>query len=186
VLAIINPGDRIGVRITTSTLTRPAMHYGTKELKTFLQFMNDYHKTINHRGLPALVLEGGSWFRGRASSNAYDSARRWKKSNVPKIKDCFYNAQTFCLDHDEARYFEGYALFRPRFGPDLHSWVVMPDGNVVDFTFEAVEQFAKRKLLSVRAGESLYAGVEVPTGFIRKWVSTSGWFDSLAEEYFAS
>jgi hypothetical protein len=154
-------------------------------MAAFLRCMDDYHQSINERGLPALLLAGGQWFEGRASSSGYRSAKDWKRRNRPRTNDCYYNAQSFCLEHEEARYFEGYALFTPGIGPDEHSWVVMPDGKVVDFTFEAVERIARRKGLRYDAADTLYVGLEVPTEFIRETMLTSEWFDSLAESYFA-
>src|SRR5437667_1282214 len=115
------------------------------EMEEFLRVMDQYHRTINHRGLPALLLAGGHWFQGRASSDGYDSARQWRKKHQPTAKECYYNAQSFCLDHEEVRYFEGYAVFIGLGLPAEHAWAEMPDGNVVDFTFEAAEQIGKQE-----------------------------------------
>ena len=155
------------------------------EMEAFLRWMNEYHRTIDYRGLPALLLEGGRWFQGRADVNKYENARQWKKRNRPKTNDCYFNAQSFCLKHDEARYFEGYALFIAGLQPDEHSWVVMPDGKVIDFAFDAVERVATRKGVTCDASDTLYVGLEVPTAYIRETVALTEWFDALAEEYFA-
>ncbi len=154
-------------------------------MEAFLRTMDEYHRTIKHRGLPALILADGCWFHGRASSNGYESTKRWKKKSRPTAQECYYNAQSFCLDHGDARYFEGYAVFDDLGLPAEHAWVAMPDGKVVDFTFEAAERIAKRQGLPCNTRNALYAGVEVPTVFIRETMRTSEWFDALAEEYFS-
>jgi len=100
-------------------------------------------------------------------------------------QECFFNAQSFCLAHREARYFEGYADFDDLSSPTEHAWVAMPDGRVVDFTFEAVERIAKRQGLPCNTRDALYAGVEIPTQFIRETMLMREWFEALAEEYFA-
>jgi hypothetical protein len=156
------------------------------KMEAFLRMMNDYHQTIKHRGLPALVLASGRWFQGRASSNDYESAKQWRKKNRATAKECYYNAQSFCLDHEDATYFEGYAVFTDLSQPAEHAWVAMPDGEVVDFTFEAAERIAKRDKLPCDTSDTLYVGVEVPTEFIRETMSKREWFESLAEEFFAS
>ena len=61
----------------------------------------------------------------------------------------------------------------------------MPDGKMVDFTFEAVERIAKAQGLPCNTRDTLYAGVEIPTKFIRETMLTREWFESLAEEYFS-
>ena len=155
------------------------------EIAAFLRFMDDYHQTLNHCGLPALLLASGDWFQGRVSSKGYESTRQWKRRHRPKAKECFYNAQSFCLEHDEARYFEGYALFAPGIGPAEHSWVVMPDGGVIDFTFEAADRIVRRKGHHYDAADTLYVGLEVPTEFIRETMLTGKWIDSVAETYYA-
>jgi hypothetical protein len=44
----------------------------------------------------------------------------------------------------------------------------MPDGKVVDFTFEALERQAKRHGLACDTSRALYLGLEVPRDFFRK------------------
>lgn len=154
-------------------------------MEAFLRMMDEYHQTIRYCGLPALVLAGGSWFHGRVSSSSYDSAKRWRQKNRPMAQECYFNAQSFCLAHREARYFEGYADFDDLGSPAEHAWVAMPDGGVVDFTFEAAERIAKRQGLPCDTRDALYAGVEILTGFIRETMPTREWFESLAEEYFS-
>jgi hypothetical protein len=147
--------------------------------------MDSYHQTIGHRGLPALLLSQGVWFHGRGGSNDYQSTRRWRKTNRPKAQDCFYNAQSFCMDCDEAAYFEGYVLCLPTLDPAEHAWFAMPDGKVVDFTLEAMERVANQEGVPCDTRKALYVGLGVPTAFIRETVAATGWHDSLAEEYLA-
>jgi hypothetical protein len=156
-----------------------------KSMEAFLRMMDEYHQTIKYGGLPALVLAYGSWFYGRASSNGYASAKQWRQKNRPMAQECFYNAQSFCLAHGEAKYFEGYATFDDVGSPAEHAWVVMPDGKVVDFTFESVERIAKRRGLACNTHDTVYAGVEIPTEFIRETMLTRAWLEGLADEYFS-
>src|SRR5262249_1286522 len=58
----------------------------------------------------------------------------WKQRKKPQPKDCFYNAQTLCLDAD-LPYYEGY-LFSPVM-PMQHAFNVL-DGKVIDVTREAI------------------------------------------------
>jgi hypothetical protein len=153
-------------------------------MEEFLQSMDEYQQTIAYRGLPLLLLASGRWFQGRSNADRYISSRQWKNKRRPKAKDCYYNAQSFCLDHEEANYFEGYAMFTGLQIPEEHAWVAMPDGNVVDFTFEAAEQLGSRKGLSFSTRDTLYVGLEIPTDFIRNTLLTNEWFDSLVDEYF--
>jgi hypothetical protein len=160
------------------------MNNARTEMEDFLRVMDQYHRTINSRGLPALLLAGGHWFQGRASSDGDDCARQWRNKHRPTAQECYYNAQSFCLDHEEARYFEGYALFTGLGLPAEHAWTAMADGNVVDFTLEAAELIGKQERLPCDTRDTLYVGLEVPTEFIRAAMLRREWFDSLAEEYF--
>jgi hypothetical protein len=160
------------------------MNDARTEMQDFLREMDQYHRTINARGLPALLLAGGHWFHGRASSDGYDCARQWRNKHRPTAQECYYNAQSFCLDCEEARYFEGYALFTGLGLPAEHAWTAMADGNVVDFTFEAAELIGKQQGLPCDTRDTLYVGLEVPTEFIREAMLTREWFDSLADEYY--
>ena len=162
------------------------MNDAKAKMTDFLRVLDQYHRMINHCGLPAMLLAGGLWFEGRTGSDSYESAKQWKKRNRPKTQECYYNAQFFCLEHEDSRYFEGYAMCMPHFGPAEHAWVVMPDGKVVDFTFEQLERRVKREKLSLATTTSLYLGLEVSTQFIRQTMPERKFVESLAEEYFGS
>jgi hypothetical protein len=153
-------------------------------MEAFLRTMDDYQQTIAYRGLPSLLLASGRWFQGRGSSNGYAIARQWQRKHRPTANECYYNAQSFCLDHEDARYFEGYAIFTGLQIPEEHAWVAMPDGGVIDFTLEAAERIGTRKGLSFDTRDALYVGMEIPTAFIRDAMAISEWFDSLVDEYF--
>jgi len=160
------------------------MNDGRATMEAFLRTMEDYHRTIAYRGLPSVLLETGRWFQGRIESEAYDSAKQWKAKQQPKEQECYFNAQSFCLDYAEARYFEGYALFVGLQVPAEHAWIVMPDGNVVDFTLEAAELIASSEGLPCDTRDALYVGVEIPNAFILETMADREWIDSLADEYF--
>jgi hypothetical protein len=133
--------------------------------------------------LAAALLKHGCWFRKRASSDDYETTKQWRKLNRPRMKQCYYNSQLFCSEHDSARYFEGYVATRDL--PFLHAWVVMPDGFVVDFTLEALERSNKRRSGGTTGStEALYFGVEVPQQSIRE-AMMSGWIEPLAPRLFS-
>jgi hypothetical protein len=156
-----------------------------KDMEAFLCMMDEYHRTIAYRGLPARLRASGRWFQRRACSSGYDSARQWKRKHRPTAHECYYNAQSFCLDHESARYFEGYVVFAGLHVPAEHAWVAMTDGKVVDFTLEAAEQIGKRNGLPCDTRDALYVGLDIPTEFIRERVLTSDTFGALADDYFA-
>jgi hypothetical protein len=160
------------------------MSESKKSMEAFLRQLVEYQEGINYYGLPAILLACGSWFYGRVSSDEYDSAKQWRQKHRPAVQECWYNAQSFCLAHEEARYFEGFATFDDVGEPADHAWIVMPDGKVVDFTFEAAERMAKRQGLACDTRDTVYAGVEIPTTFIRQTMLTRVQFEGLADEYF--
>ena len=58
--------------------------------------------------LMATLVEDGSWFDGMELIASNPDTDAWKRLHRPKKKECFYNAQSFVLDHcPTARYFEG-------------------------------------------------------------------------------
>ena len=56
--------------------------------------------------------------QGRVLSDSVSAWKRWKKVAKPELQECFYNAASFTIDHDQASYCEGYWL-RPL--PALHA-----------------------------------------------------------------
>jgi hypothetical protein len=156
------------------------------KMESFIRSMDESDRTTMHIGLPALLCTAGVWFRGRTSSNDFDCTKRWRTRRRPKARDCFYNAQTFCMERDEGRYFEGYVLALPTLDPVQHAWVVMPDGKVIDFTLEAMERIARQKKIPCDTRRALYLGLEIPTDYIWETMVFNERYDSLAEEYFAN
>lgn len=153
-----------------------------EKMKGFLQVLADYYRQNESPSLEGLLLSKGQWFQGRVTSDVYEGTRRWKNANLPKVQDCYFNAQQFCLDEPDGRYFEGYVLFSPESLPIEHAWIVMPDGKVVDFTLEAMEPKAKRQGLDGDARETIYLGLEVPGEFFRE-SQDNGEFDAVALAY---
>jgi hypothetical protein len=145
--------------------------------------MRDFLRVLRaHDDMAALVLSKGEWFDGKAEVDDYEITKAWKKERRPTAKQCFYNAQTFCMEHVEHRYFEGYALIAGI--PMPHAWVVMDDGKVVDFTLEAMLRKAKRERAIVDERPPLYYGVEVPRKFIVQRIVESGHSEPIAERYY--
>ncbi len=112
--------------------------------------------------LARLLLKRGKWFEGRADSHDHATTDGWRKAVRPKPKECYYNAQLFCMEHREGRYFEGYALAGDRFVVP-HAWVVIPDGQLIDFTWEAMDRKLRRDGVPSDTAQALYLGAEVPT-----------------------
>jgi hypothetical protein len=156
-----------------------------KEMKSYLRMLAKYHTENGMTGLPALLLEKGLWFEGRADSDEYAATKKWKKKRKPEAQDCFYNSQEFCAEDNGSRYFEGFVLIQKRITPSEHAWVVMQDGRVVDFTLEALEVVAAEKGITVDTRGALYVGVEIPKAFIVETMSAPGWYDSIAELFYA-
>jgi hypothetical protein len=130
------------------------------------------------------LLKHGCWFRKRASSNDYETTKLWRKTNRPRIKQCYYNSQIFCCEHESARYFEGDAATHDT-APFRHAWIVMPDGFVVDFTLEALERSREGLNGTHRPAEVLYFGVEVPQRLIREAMLSSGFIEPVAPRLFS-
>ena len=154
-------------------------------MKSFLHTLATYHKENNMAGLPALLLEKGSWFEGRANSDEYEVAKKWKKHHSPQAQDCFCNSQEFCAEDNGARYFEGFVLVQKGISPAEHCWAVMQDGRVVDFTLEALEDLVAEKGDTVNTRRALYVGLEIPNEFIMDRLTSTDWYDSIAELFYA-
>jgi hypothetical protein len=118
-----------------------------------------------------MIFDKGIWQIGRKEAKSYSSCAAYQKERRPKMKQCYYNSQMFVVFdcHSGAKYYEGYVC--DGFFAMQHGWVVMPDGNVVDFTLEARDRYFKRKKAN-REGISItdvaYFGVEIPAEFVRK------------------
>lgn len=123
-----------------------------------------------------LLLRHGKMYQGRVHSDSVAAWKRWKKTARPELQDCFCNAASFAIDHDQARYFEGYWLGAML--PTLHAWNLV-DGQIIDFTLELVEKKLKRKPDLA----SLYFGVEVPTLFVAERISSTEEFAQVADLY---
>ena len=125
-----------------------------------------------------LLLDSGTPFLGRRKVKEYPAAALWAKHRRPKAKECFYNSQMFVLECEEGRYFEGFAF--NSIIPFHHGWVVMGDGQPIDFTLEAANRiFVRDKLRPEEPMSVAYLGVEVPTEVLRtyiwKYESTEPW-----------
>ncbi|MBM3996619.1 MAG: hypothetical protein FJ303_21065 [Planctomycetes bacterium] len=116
-----------------------------------------------------LLLKKGLWFWDRAHSGAYEQTNAFRKARRPKPKRCFYNAQLYVLHHqDESRYFEGYAICKRL--AFHHAWVVMPDGNVIDFTLEAAHDEKSADAMTL----CVYLGIESTRTEISEAITKQG------------
>jgi hypothetical protein len=155
------------------------------EMESFLRTLATYQTESGQAGLPALLLEKGSWFEGRADSDEYAVTKQWKKKRKPEAQDCFYNSQEFCAEVKGSRYFEGFVLVQTGLLPSEHCWVVMQDCRVVDFTLEALEVIVPDKGLTVDSRGALYVGLEVPRAIIVERLGETGWYEPIAELFYA-
>jgi hypothetical protein len=132
------------------------------------QGIGAYHK---------LILKQGEWMIGRKLAKDYPVCASYQKRRRPKVKQCFYNSQIFVAleNADGAKYYEGFMC--DGMIAVMHGWVVMPDGNVVDFTLEA-----RDKLLKNESDKDaiVYLGVEIPVDFIRKKIVELKYCTALA------
>lgn len=129
------------------------------------------------------LLQAGKFYHGRALSTGIDFARGWTDRFEPQVKECYYNAATFAVDHEAegVRYAEGY-WFDPEASTYIyHAWNVLLDGRVVDFTQEA----ADRQLEREPNLDCLYFGIEIPTNFIRTQIAKTGCARNYAWLYLA-
>ena len=102
-------------------------------MREYIGFLSRPIKWLQTNTFAELIHAKNEWFVGRADVSDYEPATIWKKKARPKAKDCFYNAQQFCLDlrDDRYRYFEGYVLIRPDSAPVEHAWVAKEDGRAI-------------------------------------------------------
>jgi hypothetical protein len=150
-------------------------HRPKKDMQFYLRNWDD--------PLAKLIIKKGEWFIGRAKVDDYEIATKWRKSERPKAQQCFFNAQAFCMENQGYRYLEGYMLIGG--WPLQHAWIVMKDGNVVDFTLEAVLRKAKREHNLVDDRPPLYYGVEVPRRFVVQRIVDCGYSEPIAVRYYA-
>ncbi len=121
------------------------------------------------------VLERGKGFSGRVLSTTYHTQTMVMGRREAELQRCFGNAGWVALFgvQDRVEYWEGYAFFgtyRLKGGGTLitpveHAWNVI-DGNVVDFTREAVDVELIKKFGKPKYRDDLadcgYFGVRVP------------------------
>ncbi len=110
-----------------------------------------------------VLLDKGMSFETRISTYDGDDLERWHRLAKPKVGECFYNAQQFAEHHEGVKYYEGLAV---TFMPTIHAWNVMPDGSVVDFTYDARDKMFRAQ--KMRVTPVTYLGVEIPEEFVTK------------------
>ena len=127
-----------------------------------------------------LLLEKGEHFLNRTPVKEVPEAKKWASREHPKKKECFMNAQKFCISHLNTKYYEGY--WAASLVPVWHGWVVL-DGKVIDFTAEACEKYLKKQGHDFPDAETLdYFGVHIPTEFIlKRIVDDPVWTDRLSD-----
>lgn len=141
------------------------------EITAYIHTLENYYHCLGEPCLETNLLGRGVWFEGRRHSDDYEQTKVYRKKYRPKSKQCYFNSQMYCCADDSARYFEGFAIFQFAVVPADHAWVVMPDGCVVDFTFEALERKAKRLKLKCDTSDAVYFGLEIPRKFIARMVA---------------
>jgi hypothetical protein len=77
------------------------------------------------------VLKDGELFTESVPGDGH-----WKKRKKPQPKDCFFNAQTLCIEGG-VPYYEGYYFSEVQ--PVQHAFNVL-DGKVIDVTRDAIDK----------------------------------------------
>lgn len=104
-----------------------------ERLKTFLKKQTELIKKIyphpdwKYNGFEELILDYGVEM----------SFAPLPKNIDPGLpRSCFYNCLQLIDEHSELIYCEGYALAEEHVLPVPHAWLVNPDGQVIDPTWE--------------------------------------------------
>jgi hypothetical protein len=119
-----------------------------RQVLTFLR--GKVRKDYKYSSVEEFVLKEGR-FMGQRSPKSDEYPR-----GTPK--ECFRNAYNLC---HKLRYCEGYARYALSVIPLQHAWLLDSDGNVIDTTWAAGEE---------------YFGLEFPTEFVIKTVLSRGSF----------
>lgn len=116
------------------------------------------------------ILDRGKAFR---SSPVPDKLPKSINPKRFKVKECFYNAQMLALQYDYD-YYEGFAV---SIIPTEHAWALLPDGQLLDLTWD-----------KVRNGTETfdYFGVLIPSKFIAKHMLETGMSTSMLILYWQS
>jgi len=132
------------------------------------------HAKGNYYGvfLRKLAKEGVYFKRYEPSANNPET-KAWARRKRPRMKECFYNAQMFVMDHPGAEYYEGLCF--TEFLPIDHAWVVY-GGKVFDFTLEAGKEYDPET--------PEYLGLPIPLKFIATMMHETGTSGSVAPFYF--
>ena len=149
-----------------------------------LQDIVNYFGELGEPCLEMILLEQGVWFEGRRHSKDYAQTKDYRRQTRPQIQQCFFNSQMYCCEDFSARYFEGFATFQFSRYPVEHAWIVMPDGNVVDFTLEALARKLNRRKQKCDTSAAVYLGMEIPQKFIRRKLVEEGETQPLLFLYF--
>jgi len=112
----------------------------------------------------AVLLKDGDLFTERLPGDGY-----WKKRKKPQPKDCFFNAQTLCIEGD-LPYFEGHHF--SELPPVQHAFNVL-DGKVIDVTRDAIDK-------QVGPSEGFWFGVPVSKdALLLRQAKTNQWGPAL-------
>jgi hypothetical protein len=129
-----------------------------------------------------LLREKGKWFVGRKPSGDYPDCKAFATIHRPQKKQCWHNSQSFVSNYESGTYYEGYMC--DGIIAVLHGWVVMGDGNVVDFTIEARDRYLKRQgMYPPTEVPVAYLGVEVPREFVMEKLAEIGHATVIAHMY---
>ncbi len=142
--------------------------------KTIGSHMEKYDKGNFYAAFLRKLTEEGVYFKGYEPSANNPETKAWARRERPRIKECFYNAQMFVMDHPGSQYYEGLCFTGVH--PVDHAWVVY-DGKVFDFTLEASKNYD--------AETPEYLGLPIPEKFFCRMIGETGYADSVAPLYFA-
>jgi hypothetical protein len=110
------------------------------------------------------LLKDGELFTERLPGE-----RHWKKRKKPQPKDCFFNAQTLCIEGG-LPYYEGF--YFSTVPPVQHAFNVL-DGKVIDVTRDAIDR-------QVRPTEGFWFGAPVSKkALLFRHIKTGQWGPAL-------
>lgn len=119
---------------------------------------NNIGEDMRYHSVEELVLDQGTFFHGQ-------ELPEWAEQDAPQ--ECYSNAFFLALDLGY-RYFEGVGS--TPFFPVAHAWVVDPDDNVIDTTWDDPQ-------------DRIYCGIEIPVDVVRAIIEETGYYGIYGNDW---
>lgn len=137
---------------------RLAEHLARMSSATEQLSRSDQNRHLPHLSMESLLIEHGELF----------SKPKIRFPLLGKMKACFENAANIAVAKRDFIYVEGLALFHNMSIPVHHAWLITPDGQAYDPTWE-------------KPGE-VYFGIPFETDYIHQALLIHGCYGLLDEE----